>query len=283
MRETIEKSDNTLFPVFIKLEKLQVLIVGGGLIGYEKIRTVLNCNPQADVTLIAISILPELITFVKDFPNVKLIQKAFDISDLEDKDLVIAAVNDKALSGEIKNHAKSKKILINVADTPDLCDFYLGSIVKKGNLKIAISTNGKSPTIAKRLKEVFSETLPDELGEVLDNMHIIRNQMKGDFAAKVSTLNSITKDLAARSESKKKDWLMVASLAFFALYLIAMLYMLLPHTWIGSFKESILHVNNSFCLIFTGATFSQLLNVIIVVFTDLSCVINMLFAFCLWA
>jgi siroheme synthase-like protein len=60
---------------------------------------------------------------------------------------LIVAVNDLAWSEEIRNDAKAKGILVNVADKPGLCDFYLGSIVQKGNLKIAISTNGKSPTL----------------------------------------------------------------------------------------------------------------------------------------
>jgi siroheme synthase-like protein len=82
--------------------------------------------------------------------------------------------------------------LINVADKPELCDFYLGSIVQKGNLKIAISTNGKSPTIAKRLKEVLNEGLPGELDTTLEQMSRLRNTLKGDFAEKVKTLNEIT-------------------------------------------------------------------------------------------
>jgi siroheme synthase-like protein len=100
------------------------------------------------------------------------------------------------VSGQVAADAKLKGILINVADKPDLCDFYLGSVVQKGNLKVAISTNGKSPTIAKRLKEVLNETLPQELDSLLDNMQNIRNQMKGDFTEKVKQLNEITKTLS---------------------------------------------------------------------------------------
>jgi siroheme synthase-like protein len=95
---------------------------------------------------------------------------------------------------------KAKGKLINVADKPELCDFYLGSIVTKGNLKLAISTNGKSPTVAKRLKEVFHELLPDELEEVLDNLQQIRNKLKGDFANKVQQLNELTKVLISENK-----------------------------------------------------------------------------------
>ena len=124
----------------------------------------------------------------------------FQPADLNDKDVVIVAVNDKSVSNYVRVLAKEKKILVNVADTPDQCDFYLGSIVTKGNLKLAISTNGKSPTVAKRLKEVFHELLPDELEEVLDNLQQIRNKLKGDFANKVQQLNELTKVLISENK-----------------------------------------------------------------------------------
>jgi len=83
---------------------------------------------------------------------------------------------------------------VNVADKPELCDFYMGSIVQKGNLKIGISTNGKSPTVAKRLKELFNDLLPEEIDQLLDNMQAIRSRLQGNFADKVNQLNAITKD-----------------------------------------------------------------------------------------
>ena len=106
------------------------------------------------------------------------------------------------LAGEIVFHKKGK--LVNVADMPELCDFYLSSVVKKGNLKIAISTNGKSPTIAKRLKDLFNELLPEEIDELLDNMQSVRNRLKGDFNDKVNQLNAITKDFVLDKEVNKK-------------------------------------------------------------------------------
>jgi len=132
-------------------------------------------------------------------PSCHIIQKKFEEADLEDKEIVICATDDKELHKRIKFLAAKRGLLVNVADTPELCDFYLGSIVQKGNLKIAISTNGKSPTVAKRLKEVISDIMPDELEEVLNNMQVIRNAMTGSFEEKVKRLNEITKELAANT------------------------------------------------------------------------------------
>jgi siroheme synthase-like protein len=128
--------------------------------------------------------------------NVELIERAYQSSDIDGADIVFAAVNEESVSKQVSSDAKAKGKLVNAADKPTLCDFYLGSIVQKGNLKIAISTNGKSPTIAKRVKELLNETLPDEIDELLSNMQLIRNKMSGDFAEKVRQLNEITKKLS---------------------------------------------------------------------------------------
>ena len=183
---------NNLFPIFLKLENLHTLIVGGGNVGLEKITAVLGNSPQAKVTLVAPEISPEIQEKVSGNPLVDLIFRKFDESDLTGKDLVIIAINDRTQSAVIKELAAQKHILSNVADTPDLCDFYLSSVVKKGNLKVAISTNGMSPTMAKRLKEVLSDALPDNLEMAMEQLQAVRNMLKGDFAYKVDELNKIT-------------------------------------------------------------------------------------------
>lgn len=194
---------NQLFPVFLKLEQLHVLIVGGGNIGLEKITAVLNNSPQTRITLVARRILPEIQEFKKQSSQLTLVEKAFEVTDLDNKDLIIAATGDRAVSEQIRLESKKRKILINVADTPDLCDFYLGSIVQKGDLKIAISTNGKSPTLAKRLKEVFNEALPPDTQLGIEQLNQFRNQLKGDFAFKVKQLNEVTALLIDKNEKKR--------------------------------------------------------------------------------
>lgn len=184
---------NSLFPIFIKLEQLHLLIVGGGYVGLEKLTAVLANSPQAHVTLIAPEIREEIRELATLYPLVELVQKRYETSDLENKDLVIVGTNDKNVNIQAQQDCKNCRILVNVADTPDLCDFYLSSVVKKGDLKIAISTNGKSPTFAKRFREVLEEILPDSLQETLDNLQQIRNKLKGDFQEKLEKLNEITK------------------------------------------------------------------------------------------
>ena len=184
--------NNSLYPIFLKLENLSLLIIGGGKVSLEKLESVLGNSPETSIQLVAKDIIPEVRVLQNQYPNITLHERPYNENDFKNIDLAIVAVNDIALAAQIKEQAHQNNVLVNIADKPDLCDFYLGSIVKKGSLKIAISTNGKSPTIAKRLRETFTETIPDEMEHILDNLHNIRNQLKGDFNYKVKELNKIT-------------------------------------------------------------------------------------------
>ena len=189
---------NTLFPVFLKLETLSLLIVGGGKVALEKLHAVLSNAPATHIRIVAIEVSSEMALEAAKHNHITLVQKAFSSDDLAGIDLVIAAVNDIPAAERIRHAVRAAGKLINIADKPELCDFYLSSVVKKGNLKIAISTNGKSPTIAKRLKEEINGMIPDEMDGVLDNMQTIRQQLNGDFSEKVRQLNDLTKVLVAK-------------------------------------------------------------------------------------
>ncbi|UXP33322.1 bifunctional precorrin-2 dehydrogenase/sirohydrochlorin ferrochelatase [Reichenbachiella agarivorans] len=184
---------NNLFPVFFKLEEMNLLIVGGGYVGWEKLSVVINNSPKTKIKLVAKEMGQEVIDLAMEYPNITLLEKAFEESDLEGINLVIVGINDPDASSSIQLICRQKNILVNVADKPSLCDFYLGSVVKKGDLKIAISTNGKSPTVAKRMRELLTDVIPDTIDEVLQNMTEIRDKLKGDFDYKVNKLNEITK------------------------------------------------------------------------------------------
>lgn len=191
---------NQLYPIFVKLEQLELLLVGAGNVGLEKLTSLLANSPDARITIVAPAIKNEIRDLLADHPSVKISQRSFEDADLNNKHLVILASDDKELHKRVKLLAETKGILVNVADTPDLCDFYLGSIVQKGNLKIAISTNGQSPTIAKRIKEMLNDVLPGEIDELLDSMRNIRDKISGDFAKKVKRLNELTKTLTEKAD-----------------------------------------------------------------------------------
>ncbi len=183
---------NQLYPIFLKMNNFTTLIVGGGNVGEEKLHFILKSSPNAKIHLVAIEISEQIISLAKDFPQITLEYKAFEPQDVIGKNLVIAATADHSVNMEVYHASHSHGILINVADTPGLCDFYLGSIVTKGDLKVAISTNGKSPTFAKRFRELLEENLPDSIDGILSKLSQIRNKLKGDFQHKIQKLDEIT-------------------------------------------------------------------------------------------
>lgn len=193
-------SGNNLYPVFFRMEQLNTLIVGGGNVGLEKLESLLKNSPQAPIRLVGIKIDPRIKAFQPDFPNLELIERAFKADDLEGINMALLATENRETNRGIRALAHAKNISVNVADTPDLCDFYLGSVVKKGHLKIGISTNGQSPTFAKRFRQVLEEILPDETDQLLGNLRTIRDRLKGDFQYKVKKLNEYTSQLVSEDQ-----------------------------------------------------------------------------------
>jgi siroheme synthase-like protein len=233
------KANNELFPVFLKLNDLNVLIIGGGKIGLEKLSSVLLNSPLSRVKVVAISFIDELKQFVESYPLVELIESEFKDEHLEGIQIVISALNNVELSEQIKIKANQKGILYNAADKPELCDFFLSSIVTKGDLKIGISTNGKSPTMAKRIKETLNYAIPDETDDVIQNLNKIRNSLKGDFDYKVKTLNEITKDFQ-KPLNEKSTLKRMKSVAFYSLLVISSMvigHLLLSYIPFESIKE----------------------------------------------
>lgn len=188
---------NNLFPVFLKMERLNTLIVGGGNVGQEKLAALLKNSPEAPITLVGIKIKDRIKQIIQKYPKVVLKERAFRPDDLNGVNIALLATEDRNTNISIGQLAKALNIPVNVADTPDLCDFYLGSVVQKGQLKIGISTNGQSPTFAKRFRQVLEEVLPEETNDLLGNLRTLRDRLKGDFQYKVKKLNEYTSQLVS--------------------------------------------------------------------------------------
>jgi precorrin-2 dehydrogenase/sirohydrochlorin ferrochelatase len=161
----------------------------------------LKSSPKAQVTAVSREFNEDFLAIAKDNPYVTMIQDVYHEKYLGGKHIVIAATDDKAVNRLIHDQAKERFLLVNVADTPELCDFYLGGIVTKGNVKIAISTNGKSPTTAKRLRQLLEEVIPEDINELVENINKYRETLKGDFEYKVEALNKLTEGLVNKEKS----------------------------------------------------------------------------------
>ena len=135
------------------------------------------------------------------FIQFELSYDAYHEKYLEGRHMVVATTDKVEVNEQVYHDCRARTILVNVADNPPFCDFYMGGIVTKGNVKVAISTNGKSPTTAKRLRQFFEDVIPENIDDLVQNLNEYRKTIKGDFEEKVETLNEFTKGLV----SKKGD------------------------------------------------------------------------------
>jgi precorrin-2 dehydrogenase / sirohydrochlorin ferrochelatase len=185
---------NTLYPIFLKVANLNILIVGGGNVALEKLTFLLKSSPDANVEMVSPMFRDETIALANTF-NITMHTAPYDKSFLEHKHMVVATTDNIPVNEQVYHDCRAQNILVNVADNPPFCDFYMGGIVTKGNVKVAISTNGKSPTTAKRLRQFFEDVIPDNIDDLVKNLNEFRKTIKGDFEEKVETLNEFTKGL----------------------------------------------------------------------------------------
>lgn len=193
---------NNLYPIFLKCSQLEILLIGGGYVAEEKLHFLTKSSPDARVTLVA-PLIREGTEALARACGARLICGGYHAGYLHDKHLVIAATDDPAVNEIIYRDCRQRNILVNVADNPPLCDFYMGGIVTKGHVKVAISTNGQSPTTAKRLREFFEDVLPDDISQLVANLNAYRRTLKADFDTKVQEMNRVTRRLVAPKSVKE--------------------------------------------------------------------------------
>jgi siroheme synthase-like protein len=185
----------TLFPAFLlKLERGPVLVVGGGAMATSKIPSLLNAG--ARITVIAPKLSCHLAELVRD-RDISWLPKPFEPSDLNGIFLAIAATNIRELNASVFAEADKRNILCNAVDDVDHCHFYCGSIVQRGDLQIAISTNGKSPALAQRLARELQEQFGPEYATWLDWLGATR-EVLGAQSADPETTRRFLHQLASR-------------------------------------------------------------------------------------
>lgn len=170
----------TLLPIFLRLDRRPTLVVGAGTVALAKIAALRPTG--AAITVIAPHAAPQLLELVEN-SGLTWHQRAFAPSDLDGVFLVIAATNDSAVNHAIYEEALRRNILCNAVDDPPNCDFYFGSIVSRGDLQIAISTAGKSPALAQRLRREIDARLPADLGPWLAELGDLRQEIRAALPA----------------------------------------------------------------------------------------------------
>lgn len=203
-KKQIMTERNNLYPIFLKTAQLNILIVGGGNVAEEKLTFLTKSSPDAKVTLVSPMFREGTSELAKKY-DVTLITDTYSKEYLKGNHLVIATTDNPKVNIQVYEDCRALDKLVNVADNPPYCDFYMGGIVTKGNVKVAISTNGKSPTTAKRLRQFFEEVIPEDIDEMVQNLNEYRKTIKGDFEHKVDKMNEITQKLVEKNKEGKND------------------------------------------------------------------------------
>lgn len=151
------------FPFFTNVENLNGVIIGGGAVALEKVERLLVFN--AKLTVIAPTVYDE----IKALGNqLKIEERKYKKEDFDAADYIIAATNIREVNEEVYAIAKEKKILINVVDVPDKCDFIFPSVLQRGKLVVGVSTSGAGPQVAIRLRDEIEKLVPSDIEEKLD-------------------------------------------------------------------------------------------------------------------
>jgi uroporphyrin-III C-methyltransferase/precorrin-2 dehydrogenase/sirohydrochlorin ferrochelatase len=164
----------SLLPIFLKLDGRPGLIVGAGNVALEKIQTLLSTGLR--IRVIAPEAKPEVRALSAE-GRIEWLPRTFETSDLDGNFVVIAATDNPEVNARIYDESVQRGILVNSVDDPPHCDFYFGSIVRRGNLQVAISTAGESPAVAQQLRREIDEQLPQDLGPWLKEIGSLRREI----------------------------------------------------------------------------------------------------------
>lgn len=184
----------TLLPVFLRLEERKCLVVGAGTVALAKIVSLREAG--AAIAVVA----PQAHDEVRSLARAGALEwreRVFEPADLDGAFLVIAAANAPAVNHAVFEEARRRNVLCNAVDDPPNCDFYFGSVVRRGDLQVAISTAGKSPALAQRLRREIDAQLPQHLGPWLDELGELRNEIRTALPAGESR-NLLLHELAQR-------------------------------------------------------------------------------------
>jgi len=163
------------YPIYIDIEDREVLIVGGGNVCARKAETMIRYG--ARVTIVSPEITDEIAGWERDKALV-VRRKLYDEADLNGASIVIASTDDRCINARVARDSRRRKVPVNVVDVTHLCEFIVPAIIEKGSVQIAVSTGGKSPALARTLKEELQRTIGPEFAEVNDLLGTLRKSAK---------------------------------------------------------------------------------------------------------
>jgi precorrin-2 dehydrogenase len=168
-----------LFPIFLKLNGRRALVVGGGKIAALRAQQLIRSG--ALVTVVAPKVNAEIAGLAKA-GAVDLIRRRFERGDLMNSYfIVIGATDDPEVQQAVSKEAERRGVLCNVVDKAALSNFYTPAVVKRGNLKIAISTSGRSPLWARRLRQYLEDAIPENAADLTETMGLLRSRLRSEI------------------------------------------------------------------------------------------------------
>ena len=171
----MKRNTGTYFPVFLDVRRKKCVVIGGGQIAFRKIRTLLDCG--ASVTVISPVFHPDL----SELPNKKSIQvirRSYKSGDLKGAFIVIAATGTKETNRKVAKEAGRVGALVNVVDDPEPSDFIVPSLLRRGDLAIAISTGGMSPALARKIRTRLEDSFGEEYALLVSLVEEVRSTLR---------------------------------------------------------------------------------------------------------
>jgi precorrin-2 dehydrogenase/sirohydrochlorin ferrochelatase len=189
-----------MFPIFLKLEGRRCLVVGAGAVAEGKIRGLLDSGASVEV------VAPRAVFQIRSWDwegRLRWKPRAFDPRDLDGVAIVVAATSSEQLNAEIFREARKRNVLCNSVDDPKNCDFYYPAVVKRGDLQIAISTNGQSPALAQRLRQELEEQFGPEYEAWLEDLGEARKLLNSSVLDKEAR-RKLLHELASREAFRNR-------------------------------------------------------------------------------
>src|SRR6185369_2554167 len=163
------------YPIYLDIEERNVVIIGGGNVCARKAETMMKYG--ARVTVVSPELTDEIEQWARD-GSLAIRRKAYESSDLDGAHIVIASTDDQSVNEQIAADCRARRIPVNVGDVTPLCEFIVPAIIEKGSIQIAVSTGGKSPALARTLKEDLQRAIGPEYAEVNDVLGSLRDGAK---------------------------------------------------------------------------------------------------------
>jgi len=164
-----------LFPVFLNLEGKPCLVAGGGLVALRKIESLLECGAAVSVVS---PVVEDKVSGLAEQGLIRWRQGMVEVDDIDHVFMVFIATNDTEVNQQVVDWCRERRVLVNAVDDPPNCDFYVPAVVKRNSLQMAISTEGKSPLYARKLREQMEQVIGPEYGDFVDLLGELREKIK---------------------------------------------------------------------------------------------------------